>query len=164
MKLDDIDFKILNILQANGRITNVQLSNEIGLSPAPTLERVKKLETSGFIESYHAILNGQKLGLGVIVFLEVSLNVHKESIIEQFMLEMQKLPEVVECYHITGAADFLLKIYAENIASYQNILIHKIGKSHDIGHVHSKIVLGTVKKSMQLPIAQHMYHYAKHTS
>jgi DNA-binding Lrp family transcriptional regulator len=161
MKLDEIDFKILNILQANGRITNVQLSNEIGLSPAPTLERVKKLEHAGFIESYHALLNGQKLGLGVTVFLEVSLNTHKENAIEQFMNDIQKLPEVVECYHITGTADFLLKIYAENIAAYQNILIHKIGKTSDVGHVHSKIVLGVVKKSMQLPISPSIYTYNK---
>jgi DNA-binding Lrp family transcriptional regulator len=152
MRLDEIDLNILRILQQNGRITNVQLSSEIGLSPAPTLERVRKLESQGIIQSYHAMLNAQKMGLNVVVFIEVSLNLHRESPIEHFMEAIRNMPEVVECFHITGDADFLLKIYAADIDAYQKLIIEKIAKLPEVGKVLSKVVLSTVKRSMELPL------------
>lgn len=152
MKLDEIDFKILDILQTNGRITNVQLANQVGLSPAPTLERVRKLEQNGFIESYHALLDAERLGLTVIVFVEVSLNLHKDANIESFMEQIVQIPEVVEVYHITGGADFLLKIYADNISSYQRLIVDKIARVPDVNKLQSKVVLSTVKRSLKLPI------------
>jgi len=152
MKLDEIDFKILDILQTNGRMTNVQLANQVGLSPAPTLERVRKLEQNGFIESYHALLDAERLGLTVIVFVEVSLNLHKDANIESFMEQIVQIPEVVEVYHITGGADFLLKIYADNISSYQRLIVDKIARVPDVNKLQSKVVLSTVKRSLKLPI------------
>jgi DNA-binding Lrp family transcriptional regulator len=152
MKLDEIDLKILAILQADGRITNVQLSQQIGLSPAPTLERVRKLEQNGYIKSYHAQLDPEKLGLNVMIFIEVSLNLHKDSSIESFMEEIAKIPEVVECYQITGGADFMMKIYAENINNYQRIIVDKLAKLADVGKLQSKVVLNSVKDTTQLPI------------
>ena len=152
MKLDEIDLKILAILQGDGRITNVQLSQQIGLSPAPTLERVRKLEQGGYIKSYHAQLDPEKLGLNVMIFIEVSLNLHKDSSIESFMEEIAKIPEVVECYQITGGADFMMKIYAENINNYQRIIVDKLAKLADVGKLQSKVVLNSVKDTTQLPI------------
>lgn len=154
MKIDDIDLNILRILQQNGRITNVQLSQEIGLSPAPTLERVKKLEANGFIESYHALINAEKLGLGIMVFIEISIHVHDDKELEDFMREMEEMPEIAECYHITGEYDFLIKTYARDIAEYQKFILQRIVRGRYVKKVHSKVVLGSVKKSVILPLPE----------
>lgn len=156
VKIDETDIKILLKLQENGRITNVQLANDIGLSPAPTLERVKKLEQSGLIESYHAVVNAEKLGLGIIIFIEISLNMHQDANIELLMHEIEQIPEVIECYHITGDSDFLLKVYVESMNQYQQLIIAKLSKVPHIGKMISKVVLATVKKSMVLPLDSHI--------
>ena len=124
-KLDKIDRKILEILQSNAKITNAQLSKEIGLSPAPTLERVKKLETSGIIKSYHAVLDPDKIGLGVSTFVMVNLKGHNKTNIDNFLSEINKIDEVIECHHVTGTGDFMLKIIAHDIASYQKLMLEK---------------------------------------
>ena len=128
IKLDQIDHKVLEILQQNAKITNAQLSKEIGLSPAPTLERVKKLETSGIIQSYHAQLNRDKVGLGVTTFVTVSLTGHKKQVTESFVEQINQIPEVIECHHVTGSGDFLLKIIAKDISSYQKLMLEKINE------------------------------------
>ncbi|HCN84091.1 MAG TPA: AsnC family transcriptional regulator, partial [Sphingobacteriaceae bacterium] len=115
--LDKIDMQILKILQENGRITNLQLSGEIGLSPAPTLERVRKLETGGFIKSYHALVDEELLGLGIKTFIQVQLDFHKGNTIETFAEELKNIKEVTECHHVTGECDFLLKVYVKDIKS-----------------------------------------------
>ncbi len=101
-KLDAIDFKILKLLQQDGRITNLELSNRIGLSPAPTLERVKKLERAKIIEGYHARLNRLRLKLGVSVFIQVTLSRQVENVINKFKKRIADVPEIVECYQVTG--------------------------------------------------------------
>jgi Lrp/AsnC family leucine-responsive transcriptional regulator len=106
-KLDPTDLKILKLLQEDGRITNLELSNQIGLSPAPTLERVKKLEKSKIIESYHAHLNKSKLKLGVSVFIQITLSRQVENVINRFKEKILSIPEIMECYQITGNADYL---------------------------------------------------------
>ena len=126
IKLDSIDKKILEILQANAKITNSQLATEIGLSPAPTLERVRKLENMGIIKSYHAEVERELLGIGTAVFVSVSLSGHKKHQIMSFVSQMNEIPEVVECHHITGAGDFLLKILAKDINSYQKLILDKL--------------------------------------
>src|SRR6478609_7045762 len=110
IKLDATDRKILELLQVNSNITNAQLSQEIGLSPAPTLERVKKLENSGVIKSYHAVVDPASVGMGVSTFVTVSLKGHNKDNIEKFISAIKKVDEVVECHHITGSGDFILKI------------------------------------------------------
>ena len=110
-ELDRIDLQILKILQENGRITNLQLSNEIGLSPAPTLERVRKLENAEYIKSYHALVDEEKLGLGIKTFIQISLDFHQKNTIQTFLDEIQNIKEVTECHHVTGQCDFLLKVY-----------------------------------------------------
>lgn len=154
MKLDQIDFKILQILQERGRITNAQLASEVGLSPAPTLERVRKLENSGLIQSFHALVNAEKLGLNIIVFIEVKLNYHSHFKIEQFIDTIAAIEEIVEAYHITGDGDFLLKMYAHSIADYQKFIVDILSKIDGVGHIQSKVVLSTVKKDMGLPLKQ----------
>jgi DNA-binding Lrp family transcriptional regulator len=129
-KLDLIDHQLLEILQQNAKITNAQLSKEIGLSPAPTLERVKKLEALGIIQSYHAQLNRDKVGLGVTTFVTVTLTGHKKQVTESFVNQINQIPEVIECHHVTGAGDFMLKIISKDISTYQKLMLEKINEKH----------------------------------
>ncbi|MBB6004159.1 MULTISPECIES: Lrp/AsnC family transcriptional regulator [Arcicella] len=152
IKLDQIDHKVLEILQQNAKITNAQLSKEIGLSPAPTLERVKKLETAGIIESYHAQLNREKVGLGVTTFVTVTLIGHKKQVTESFVFQINQIPEVIECHHVTGSGDFLLKIIAKDIASYQKLMLEKINEIEEVAGTQTMVILSTFKESKVLPI------------
>jgi len=152
LKIDDIDKKILEILQARAKITNAKLSEEIGLSPAPTLERVKKLEQMGIITSYHAKLNTEKIGLGVTTFVLATLNGHNRANIEGFINEINKIPEVIECHHITGAGDFILKVIAKDIASYQKLMLEKVSDIKQVDNMQSMVVLSTFKDSKVIPV------------
>ncbi|HXA02558.1 MAG TPA: Lrp/AsnC family transcriptional regulator [Cytophagaceae bacterium] len=152
LKLDPIDKKILEKLQANAKITNSQLALEIGLSPAPTLERVRKLENLGLIKSYHAQIDMAKLGLGVSIFVQVSLSSHKKNQIKSFVDKINKIPEVVECHHITGAGDFLLKVITKDIASYQELILEKLVDIEEIGNMQSMVILSTFKDNKVMPL------------
>ncbi len=150
--LDDIDRNILRILQKEGRITNAQLSKDIGLSPAPTLERVKKLEQTGYIKSYHAVLDKEKLGLGVTTFVMVSLKQHNKETIEKFIKAIDNLEEVVECHHTTGTADFMLKVVSEDISAYQKLMLEEITNIEVIADMQSMVILSTFKDSKAVPV------------
>jgi Lrp/AsnC family leucine-responsive transcriptional regulator len=151
-KLDAIDRKILEIVQANSNITNAQLAQEIGLSPAPTLERVKKLETQDVIKSYHAVVDMASVGLGVCTFVTVSLKGHNKDNIEKFIKAISKIPEVVECHHVTGQADFILKVVATDIPAYQNLMLEKVTNIEVVDNMQSTVILSTFKDSRVLPI------------
>ena len=150
-KLDPIDLQILKILQGNSKITNLDLSRQIGLSPAPTLERVKKLETSGVIESYHALVDPQAIGLNVKTFVLVSLAWQKENALNNFLEKMQDIPEIVECYIITGEADFLMKLVCKDIPSYEKLLFKTLSQIEEIERLKTLMTLSTVKSSKVLP-------------
>lgn len=152
LKLDKIDRKILEILQANAKITNAQLSKEIGLSPAPTLERVKKLEQSGIIKSYHAKLDTEKIGLGVSTYVHVSLVGHNKENIRAFVDEINKIEEIIECHHITGSGDFILKVIAKDIATYQTLMLEKVSEIKVVDNLQSMVILSTFKDSKVLPV------------
>lgn len=152
VKLDKIDRKILEILQSNAKITNAQLSKEIGLSPAPTLERVKKLEVTGIIKSYHAKLDTDKIGLGVSTFVYVTLKGHNRGNIDVFLEAINKIEEIIECHHVTGTGDFILKIIAENISSYQKLMLEKVSDITVVDNLQSMIILSTFKDSKVMPI------------
>ena len=153
-KLDETDKKILEILQSRAKITNAKLSEEIGLSPAPTLERVKKLEQTGIITSYHAQLDPAKIGLGVTTFVLVTLTGYNRINIESFVKQINKIPEVIECHHITGAGDFILKIIAKDISSYQRLILEKVSDIKEIDNLQSMVVLSTYKDSKVLPVPE----------
>ena len=154
VKLDKIDRKILEILQSNAKITNAQLSKDIGLSPAPTLERVKKLETSGIIASYHAKLDTEKVGLSVQTFVQVSLKGHNKQNIDLFLNQINTIPEVIECHHITGSGDFILKIIAADIQSYQKLMLEKVSEIEVVDGLQSMIILSTFKDSKVMPVPE----------
>lgn len=150
-KLDKIDLKILKILQENSKITNLDLSKKIGLSPAPTLERVKKLEQSEIIESYHAMVNPQSIGLNVKTFVQVSLAWQKENALNNFLEKIKEIEEIVECYIITGEADFLMKIICKDIPTYEQLLFKTLSQIEEIERLKTLMTLSTVKDSKLLP-------------
>ena len=152
VELDKTDLQILKILQQNGRITNLQLSNEIGLSPAPTLERVRKLENSGYILSYHALVDEEKLGLGIKTFIQVSLDFHQNNTIQTFLNEIQEIKEITECHHVTGQCDFLLKIYVKDIKSYEQLIMQKISRITVVKTFQTMIIMSTNKKEPTVPL------------
>ncbi len=152
IKLDRIDHNILEILQSRGKITNAQLSKEVGLSPAPTLERVKKLETSGIIESYHAELNRRKVGLGVMTFVQVTLSGHRKAITQQFIDTVNAVPQIVECHHVTGSCDFLLKVISEDMDAYQRLITDTINEIEVVAGTQTMVILSTIKNSKVLPV------------
>lgn len=152
IKLDQIDRKILDILQKNAKITNAQLSKEIGLSPAPTLERVKKLEQTGIIQSYHARLDPTKIGLGVSTFVHVSLKGHNKENINVFIREINTIDEIIECHHITGTGDFILKVIAKDISSYQTLMLERVSDIKVVDNMQSMVILSTFKDSKCMPI------------
>ena len=149
-KLDKIDKKILNILQENGRITNAQLANEVGLSPPPMLERVKKLEKNGIIDKYVAILNANKIDKSTIVIVSLSLARHRIKSIDQVTHELLKLPEILECYHIAGEEDYLLKVVVENVHEYEKFILKKLTRISGIRKIRSHVVLSTLKYSTKI--------------
>ena len=151
-KLDPTDRKILEILQTNSNITNAQLALEIGLSPAPTLERVKKLENAGIIKSYHAVVDLASVGLGVSTFVMASLKGHNKENIARFMTAIQQIDEVVECHHVTGQADFILKIVAPDIPAYQNLMLEKVTNIEVVDNLQTTVILSTFKDSKVVPI------------
>jgi Lrp/AsnC family leucine-responsive transcriptional regulator len=152
VKIDAIDRKILEILQTNSNITNAQLAQEVGLSPAPTLERVKKLETAGVIRSYHAVIDTVSVGMGVSTFVMVTLKGHNRDNIEKFMKAISAIDEVVECHHLTGHADFIMKIVAPDIPQYQKLMLEKVSNIEVVDGLQSMVILSTFKDSKVVPV------------
>jgi len=150
-KLDKTDLLILKILQENSKVTNLNLSKKIGLSPAPTLERVKKLEATNVIESYHAHVNLKAIGLNVTTFVLVSLALKKENSLKEFQEKIFSIDEVTECYIVTGEADFLLKVVCKDIHTYEELLFKQLSQISGIERMKTLMTLSAVKNSKVLP-------------
>lgn len=161
MKLDHTDIRILNILQADGRITNSALANRINMSPPPTLERVKKLEKHGIIKKYVALLEPAAVGIGTLTFVQVSLSGHGEQSVREFIEAISKLDEVKECHHITGDADFLLKIAVKDISAYEDLVLHKLLALPHIGNMKTMVVLSTFKDETAFNLEGDDYDHRK---
>jgi DNA-binding Lrp family transcriptional regulator len=149
--LDKIDFHILRLLQENSNITNLSLSNQIGLSPAPTLERVKKLEKGGAIRSHHADVDPQSLGLNVLTFILVNITWHKHNAADNFLRQVNEIDEITECYTITGDGDFLLKVICRDLQAYQNLLFNVLSQVPEVERLKTLMTLSTVKNRKVLP-------------
>ena len=150
-KLDKTDLKILKILQENSKITNLDLSKKIGLSPAPTLERVKKLEQSGVILSYHAKVDSKAIGLNISTYVLVSLAWQKPNALDNFISKVKSIDEITECYIITGDADFILKIVCKDIETYEKLLFKTLSQIEEIERLKTLMTLSKVKKEKVLP-------------
>jgi Lrp/AsnC family transcriptional regulator, leucine-responsive regulatory protein len=152
INLDKIDFKILKILQGNAKITNLQLSGEIGLSPAPTLERVKKLEQAKLIKGYYAEINEEALGIGIKAIIQITLTRQIENAISSFKKEIDKIPEIMECYQVTGNADYILIVLLKDIRDFETLISTRLSKMEEIGQMQTMVVLSKVKDSKVLPL------------
>ena len=151
----DLDFKdkhLLEEIQANSRITNTELAKRIGLSPSSTLERVKKLEVSGIIEKYITLLNPRKAGYSCFTFVEIKLARHGETPVENFISSIALIPEVLECHHITGEADFLLKVVTKDIPAYEELILHQLSALTNVQTMKTSVVLSTFKNETKLTV------------
>jgi Lrp/AsnC family leucine-responsive transcriptional regulator len=115
-------------------------------------ERVKRLENEGFIKRYVAVLDPEKLNLGLTAYVSVKLINHSFEVAQEFAAQMMKYPEVTECYNISGASDYLLKVYAKNMAGYRRFIIETIGRINVVAHIDSTFVMGEIKQTTQIPI------------
>ena len=152
VKLDRIDRRILKDLQAEGRITNVELSRRAGISAPPCLRRVRALEEAGYILGYHAELEPKALGYHVTVFAQVGLSSQAEPDLEAFEQTVQSWPEVRECYMLAGETDFLLKVVAADWDAYQNFLTTKLTAAPNVSHVKSALSIRAAKSEPGVPI------------
>jgi len=150
--LDEIDLRLLKMLQTNSSLTTKELAVKVNLSTTPVFERVKKLEKSGFIKSYVAVLDAEKLNKGLMVFCNITLKEHTREIGNQFVEDIVSLSEVVECYNISGDYDFLLKILVKDMKEYQNFVLNHLGSVKNIGSAQSTFVMGEIKNSHAVPI------------
>jgi len=150
--LDRTDLNILRVLQKNGRITNVDLSQLVNLSPAPCLARVKKLEKEGFIDKYRAELDPVRLGLGLLAYVEITLHRTTPDVFDKFNRAIQTIPEVEECHMVAGGFDYLIKVRCRDMEGYRRILGEKIAAIKDISQTHTYVVMEQVKVSNELNI------------
>lgn len=150
--LDDIDMRILKLLQAKSNLTTKELAAKVNLSTTPVFERVKKLEKAGYIKNYIAILDAEKLNKGLMVFCNIRLKEHTRDIGNQFVKDILLLEEVTECYNISGDYDFFLKILVSDMKSYQNFVLNHLGSLQNIGSAHSTFVMGEIKNTYSVPI------------
>lgn len=149
--LDEVDLRILAILQAEGRITNAELASRVELTASSVLQRVRALEKSGLIRSYHALLDAERLGLKIVAFAMISLSLHQEQPIERFRKAVQEIAEIVECYHVSGEFDFLLKIVVRDIRSYEKLVRERLSRIKGIDQIRTSFVLSTPKHSITIP-------------
>lgn len=140
-KLDAVDIKILEVLQGDARITTKALADQLNLSTTPVFERVKRLEREGLIKKYVALVDNKKLGLRLIAFISISLTKHSRSYLEKFVKEVEQYPEVMECYHIAGNYDFLLKVVVRSMEVYETFVLTKLSTIANLGQVQSSFVL-----------------------
>ncbi len=151
IKLDPIDRKILAELQANGRMTNVELASKVGISAPPCLRRVRALEEAGFIRGYHADIDPSELGFVVQVFAMIALHSQAEADLVAFEDHMQKLPFVRECHMLNGEIDFILKCVAPDLSSFQNFLTHELTSAPNVASVKTSLVIRNAKDEPAVP-------------
>lgn len=153
MKLDRYDLRILTILQKDGRISNQDLADKVGLSPSPCLRRVRYLEEQGLIMGYQAQLDPKKLNLSLTALIQISMDQHTPERFALFEKFVRDIPEVLECLLITGqTADYQLKVIVKDLEDYQNLLLNKITRIQGVSGVHSSFVLRKIVDTAALPL------------
>jgi DNA-binding Lrp family transcriptional regulator len=152
MDLDDYDLKILDALQKDGRLSNNDLAQQVGLSPSPCWRRVKRLEEEGIIRGYQAMFDQRRLGLGVTVFVNVAIQSQDTKAHKAFEEAILKLPEVVGCHILAGQQDFLLQVVAADLDAYSDFALHKLGQLPGVREIHSSFALKEVKPPLRLPV------------
>ena len=151
-QIDAIDRRIIQLLQADGKMKIKEIAEALKMSNTPIFERIKRLEREGFILGYTARIDKKKLGFGLIAFCSVSLEQHHEENIQKFVAEISELKEVIECYHIAGMFDYLMKIYVQDMEDYQTFITKKLARLKNIGRVQSSFVMTEIKHDEALPL------------
>lgn len=151
-RLDKTDLQILRILQENARLTTKELAARVHLSPTPVFERLKRLDNEGYIRKYVAVLNAEKLHCGFVVFCSVKLRRLNRDIAAEFTRIVRGIPEVTECYNISGDYDYLLKIHAPDMKYYQEFTLNVLGTIDSLGSLMSTFVMDEVKHDYGIPI------------
>jgi Lrp/AsnC family leucine-responsive transcriptional regulator len=152
MKLDAFDRKILAALQRDGRLSNVQLAEEIGLSPSPCLRRVRMLEDAGVIRGYQAILDRDEVGLGMTIFVGIKVERHTDERAEAFRQAVTALPEVISAFLVSGESDFLLQVVVPDLRAYDRFVTGKLLKLPGVSDIRSNFAINTVKAPGPLPL------------
>ncbi|MDE3236879.1 MAG: Lrp/AsnC family transcriptional regulator [Bacteroidota bacterium] len=147
ISLDSKDLAILKILQQNARATVKEIADEVHLSTTPVHERIKRMEQAGVIKQYATLVDHSKVKKGLMVICYVSLKEHSKNAGSKFIKHIHNLPEVIECYNISGEFDFMLKVLAENMDDYYNFHVNKLSQSENIGNVQSVFVMGIIKQT-----------------
>ena len=151
-ELDDIDKKILRILQRDSHLTVKELAARVHLSSSPVFERQKRLEREGYIERYMAVVNSHRVGNGIMVLCNIRLKQHTQELIQEFMDVVQSIDEITECYNTSGDYDFLIKVYARDMKCYQQFMLNALGTIDCIGSLHSIFVIDETKNTRGVPI------------
>ncbi|MBL4709062.1 MAG: Lrp/AsnC family transcriptional regulator [Flavobacteriales bacterium] len=146
-KIDQIDAQILELLQKDGRITVKELASKLGRSTTPIFERVKKLENSGVIAHYAAVVDADKLGKKLYAFAHISLKDHSKDLVEEFTSAIIKIPQIQECHYVTGDSDFILKILLNDMEKYREFMMDQLFDMSNIAKVESFLSLSVLKKS-----------------
>jgi len=150
--LDRTDLKILRLLQGNARMTNADLARSVNLSPTPCLERVRRLEAEGYILDYVTLLNPQKLGAGVISFIQVLLDRTNPDVFKRFKEQVSLCPEVMECHMVAGGFDYLLKVRTKSMLEYRDFLGETLARMSDIKQTHTYVVMEEVKATHAISV------------
>lgn len=153
MKLDRFDAKILDALQRDGRLSVVDLAEQIGLSPTPCARRIKALESDGAIEGYAAVLNPARVGLAVLAIVQVKLTEHTDETVARFEREIERMDEVTKCLAMTGSYDFILEVYGKDLEALSNVVLKKLIRVPNVRDMQSSVVLQTIKRTARIPLA-----------
>ncbi|MCR4583550.1 MAG: Lrp/AsnC family transcriptional regulator [Prevotella sp.] len=143
--LDETDLQIMRILQKNAKLTTKELADAVHLTPTPVFERQKRLERLGYIKKYVAVLDADKLNQGLLVFCKVKLKQINHELGDAFARHIQRIPEVIECYNISGQYDYLLKVRSANMKQYQQFVLNKLGDIDNLSSLESVFVMSEVK-------------------
>ncbi len=152
-QIDETDYALLDEIQKDGRISNVNLARALTLSETPCWRRLKRLEESGCIDGYHAILNRPALGLGVLAFVNIAFAIHTGESPYRFEEAIQDIPEVLSCHNVTGEADYFLQIVAHDLESYEQIIRTKIRTLPGVTSIKSSFSLRKIKSTTRLPLS-----------
>lgn len=149
-RLDHIDLKILRILQNDARLTVKEVAARVNLSTTPVFERWKKLEADGYIKRYVAVLDAEKVHRGFVVFCSVKLRILSYEVVADFVRTIKDIPEVAECYHMSGQYDYLLKIHSPDMNYYKNFIVNVLGRVDSIGTIESSFVMDEIKHTYEI--------------
>ena len=153
MILDELDRQILTELQRDARLANAELARRLSLSPPAVHARIRRLEEQGYVRGYTALLDRELLGFDMLCFIQVSLQLHQVEQVNQFRATVHQLPEVLECHHVTGEYDYLLKVVAHNRKDLERFVVDQLTPLPGVARIHTSVVFTEVKSTTALPVA-----------